>query len=168
MGYLGWIIATLAVGLTAVWAWFIASVYMFLGASLLAEVQGWAVAFGPLVGVLGVIAVGRRFPNRTVLLVCAVLLIGVALVVFGVARDQRLLVDGKAVTLGMSFNEVRAILGRPSWDGPCAKDPIIAPVAGCKFDLIYSSSFAPLYPSYFVINFDQHDGVIGADWMNSP
>jgi hypothetical protein len=181
MRYVGWIVAALAAGSAAAWAWYVCGFYLFLAhefpshrapgrEALLADVQGWAVAFGPLVTVMVIIAARRLFLNRTLLAVAAVLLIGLAFVVAGVARDQRLLVDGKGIGPGDASGVVQASLGKPSWRGPCGTDNLFVEPHGsdCKVAWVYNSSFAPMNPSYLVIQLNGQDQVIWVDWINSP
>ena len=89
--------------------------------------------------------------------------------VWGVWHDRRLPQRFERIGLGMDREAVEAILGAPDWEGGCGGSEILTlPRADCAVELGYSSAFAPLVPSYWVIQLDRRGRVIEADSLRSP
>ena len=85
--------------------------------------------------------------------------------VAGRQHDIRLHSNAQRIGAGMSAGEAVEILGKPSWRGRCGAR---IGATDCVAELGYSSSIAPLLPSYVVVRLDRHGRVIGVDTLTSP
>jgi hypothetical protein len=65
----------------------------------------------------------------------------------------------------MTGGQATKILGKPSWSGRCGAK---MGSTDCVSELGYSSSFAPLLPSYVIVRLDHSDRVIAVDTLASP
>jgi hypothetical protein len=83
----------------------------------------------------------------------------------GRQHNIRLHADAKRVGAGMTAGEAVKILGKPSWRGRCGAR---MGATNCAAELGYSSSFAPLLPSYVVVRLDRRGRVIAVDTLTSP
>ena len=85
--------------------------------------------------------------------------------VAGREHDIRLHSNVERVRGRMTAAEVVQILGKPSWLGNCGAK---MGSTDCAFELGYSSSFAPLLPSYTIVRLDRRSRVIAVDTITSP
>ena len=85
--------------------------------------------------------------------------------VAGNKHDSQLRSDAQRVRAGMTADEALAILGNPSWRGKCGAR---MGSTDCASELGYSSSFAPILPSYVIVRLDHRGRVIGVDPITSP
>ena len=83
-------------------------------------------------------------------------------------HDRQLPRRFERIGLGMDRGAVEALLGRPDWVAACGSDHFTLPRADCHRELVYSSAFAPLVPSYYVVQTDRRGRVIEADAVHSP
>jgi hypothetical protein len=87
---------------------------------------------------------------------------------WGVWHDRQLPKRFERIGLGQDRAAVEALLGRPDRDAGCERDPLVLPREGCRRVLVYSSAFAPLVPTYYVVQLDARGRVIEADDVHSP
>lgn len=85
--------------------------------------------------------------------------------VAGRKHDIRLHGNAERVRAGMPAEEAVEILGKPSWRGRCGAK---MGSTDCVSELGYSSSFAPLLPSYVIVRLDRRSRVIAVDTLISP
>ena len=91
----------------------------------------------------------------------------VALVIgSGFYRNSRISTRFEAVTIGASDEQVRRVLGRPSWIEPCGKS-FGKPKPNCA-EYIYRNSFAPLVPEYYSVSLDTSGHVVDKYVYESP
>jgi hypothetical protein len=83
-------------------------------------------------------------------------------------HDRRLPGRFERVALGMDRRAVEALLGDPDRESACGSDRLTLPRAECHRELVYSSAFAPLVPSYYVVQIDRNGRVIEADVLHLP
>ncbi len=88
--------------------------------------------------------------------------------VAGRAHDSRLSRGADRVHRGMSAVQVKRILGEPSWEGRCGLRFPYGWAGSCVTELGYASAFAPLLPSYRVVELDQRGRVLSVDQIDSP
>jgi hypothetical protein len=81
------------------------------------------------------------------------------------AHDVRLHSSVHRVRAGMTADEAVKTLGSPSWRGECGAK---MGSTDCVTELGYSSSFAPLLPSYMVVRLDRRGRVMAVDRLTSP
>lgn len=110
------------------------------------------------------ITVGVKLPLVFVI-VCAVVAVTVF---FGNRHDDRLWRDYKVVRPGMSAEQAKAVLGKPSWEGPCASKFPYGLAATCRTELGYRAAFASVNPLYWVVQLDNRNRVVAVDWIGSP
>jgi hypothetical protein len=82
-------------------------------------------------------------------------------------HDDGLWRDYKRVRAGMSESQAKAILGRPSWQEACGATFGVHS-DDCASELVYRAAFAPLNPTYWVVEIDSRGRVISSDWIVSP
>jgi hypothetical protein len=85
---------------------------------------------------------------------------------WGSYRNSRLSNRFELVTVGTSDEQVRHVLGRPSWIEPCGKS-LGNPRANCT-EYIYRNSFAPFVPEYFSVSLDTSGHVLEKYVYESP
>jgi hypothetical protein len=85
--------------------------------------------------------------------------------VAGRKHDIRLQSNAQRVRAGMTAGEAVEILGKPSWSGRCGAK---MGSTDCASELGYSSTFAPLLPSYVIVRLDRRSRVISIDTITSP
>ncbi len=83
-------------------------------------------------------------------------------------HDRRLPERFERVALGMDRGAVEALLGRPDREAACGSGHFTPPRENCRRALVYSSAFAPIVPSHYVIQLDASGRVIEADAIPSP
>jgi hypothetical protein len=83
-------------------------------------------------------------------------------------HDRQLPDRFERVGLGMDRRAVEALLGGPDWEAACGQDHLTLPRADCRRELVYASAFAPLVPSYYVVQLDRRGRVIEAEAVRSP
>ena len=96
------------------------------------------------------------------------ILLSVGLVFRGIYRDRHLDENYSRVRSGMSIQAIKQILGEPSYTGRCGGYGFEVLAAGCASELVYPSAFAPLLPSYFVVQIGGDQKVIDAYFYHSP
>lgn len=86
-----------------------------------------------------------------------------------VARDNRLGTHFLEVSPGMNSDQVKSILGSPSWQGLCGarlptglRDPL------CSQEFGYANTLAPFDPTYYLVWFGRDGRVIHTAAINSP
>ncbi len=84
----------------------------------------------------------------------------------GFYRNSRISARFERVTVGASDEQVRHVLGRPSWIEPCGKS-FGAPRPHCT-EYIYRNSFAPLVPEYYSVSLDTSGHVVDKYVYESP
>jgi hypothetical protein len=83
-------------------------------------------------------------------------------------RDDRLEANFSKILPGMSVDQVRGIMGSPSWDGQCgAKIPTGLP-SQCTREFGYAVTLAPVNPSYYLIWFGNDERVLETAPITSP
>jgi hypothetical protein len=92
----------------------------------------------------------------------------IATCVAGHEHDSRLRSDAERVRAGMTAEHALEILGKPSWRGKCGAYFPYGWANGCAAELGYKSTFAPLLPSYTVVQLDSGGRVISVDTITSP
>jgi len=101
----------------------------------------------------------------TLIMICA----GIAGAVYaGNQHDERLWREYIRIRPGMTPAQAAAMLGEPSWRGPCGGKFPYSYAKGCTAEFGYRSAFAPLNPLYWVVQIDAEHRVIEADWIASP
>lgn len=106
---------------------------------------------------------------RGCLVVFAVsILLSVGFLFRGIYRDRHLDDNYDRVRSGMSVQAVKQILGEPSYDGRCGGYGFEVLVSGCASEFVYPSAFAPLLPSYFVVQMGDDQRVVDAYFYDSP
>jgi hypothetical protein len=99
----------------------------------------------------------------------ALLIVSVGLLtatcVAGHTHDTRLHSEAQLVRAGMTRGQAVEKLGKPSWSGRCGAK---MGSTDCVSELGYSSSFAPLLPSYVIVRLDRGERVIAVDTLTSP
>ena len=88
-----------------------------------------------------------------------------------IVRDNRLDVEFKAVTTGMSLERVERTMGSPSWNSDCGqKLPEISKPANCVRELGFSSTFAwtGFVPMWWVVWLGPDGTVIRTAKIVSP
>lgn len=83
-------------------------------------------------------------------------------------HDRRLPGRFAKVALGMDRTAAVAVMGKPDWEGNCAAYVPYLPREGCARELGYASAFAPLIPSYHIVQLDRSGRVIEAEPIHSP
>jgi hypothetical protein len=87
---------------------------------------------------------------------------------WGAWHDRRLAARFEQVNLGMDRTAAEAVLGRPDWEGACGTYVRTLPREDCARELGYASAFAPIFPSYYMIQLDRGGRVIEAEPVPSP
>ena len=83
-------------------------------------------------------------------------------------QDNRTAASFSRISKGMAMDQVRAILGAPSWDAQCgAKMPTGLP-PDCVREFGYSATLAPLNPTYYLIWFGANGEVVETSLIDSP
>jgi len=72
------------------------------------------------------------------------------------------------VAVGMTPSQVVRIMGEPSWEGQCGSRLGTGIPASCDREFGYSTTLAPLSPSYLVVFFGRNGVVIETAPINSP
>ncbi|HEX8262325.1 MAG TPA: hypothetical protein VF547_05570 [Allosphingosinicella sp.] len=98
----------------------------------------------------------------------ALLLAGAAWCVWGVWHDRRLPGRFERIHLGMDRKAVEAVLGGPDWEGGCGAYVPSLPRADCARELAYASAFAPLVPTYYLVQLDRAGRVVEAEAVRAP
>ena len=102
----------------------------------------------------------------------ALLIVAVSLLtatcVAGRKHDNQLLSNAARIRAGMTAEEALGVLGNPAWRGECGAKFPYGWRKDCAAELGYSSTFAPLLPSYVVVQLDGRARVIAADTIISP
>lgn len=83
-------------------------------------------------------------------------------------HDRQLPKRFERVGLGMDRGAVEALLGRPGREAACGSDHFTLPRENCRRALVYSSAFAPVVPSYYVVQLDARGRVVEAEAIRSP
>ncbi|HEX6376440.1 MAG TPA: hypothetical protein VFZ91_12065 [Allosphingosinicella sp.] len=86
---------------------------------------------------------------------------------WGLWHDRRLAAGLAQVHLGMGREAVEAVLGRPDWVGGCGARIAAMPREGCARELGYASAFAPLLPTYYLVQLDRRGRVIEAEALGA-
>ncbi|HEX8379176.1 MAG TPA: hypothetical protein VF619_01350 [Allosphingosinicella sp.] len=82
---------------------------------------------------------------------------------WGLWHDRQLAEGFTQVRIGMDRSGVEAVLGGPGWEGPCTGYVGYLPRADCALELGYSSAFAPLRATYYMVQLDRGGRVIEAE-----
>ena len=85
-------------------------------------------------------------------------------------RDNSLAAEFPNIAVGMTRDQVVAIMGRPSWEGKCSDDDAAAAYKpdNCLNDLRYSATMAPIDPFYYVVWLGRNGKVMKKAWLGSP
>lgn len=83
-------------------------------------------------------------------------------------RNERLGGNFALVRPGMSNSEVKEIMGPPSWEGTCDSFGAGVPSARCFREIGYRSWYAPVLPTYWVIEFDERGRATEPKFLVSP
>ena len=85
---------------------------------------------------------------------------------WGFYRNSRISTLFEGVTVGASDEQVRRVLGRPSWIERCGTS-FGTPKSNCT-EYIYRNSFAPLVPEYYSVSLDTSGHVVNKYVYESP
>jgi hypothetical protein len=85
---------------------------------------------------------------------------------WGFYRNSTISTRFERLTVGASDEQVRQVLGRPSWIEPCGKS-FGTPRPHCT-EYIYRNSFAPLVPEYYSVSLDTSGHVVDKYVYESP
>jgi hypothetical protein len=85
---------------------------------------------------------------------------------FGFLRNARLATRFAAIHVGASQDEVKRILGTPSWTEPCGKS--FGTTRPHCTEYMYRNSFAPLIPEYYAVSLDDSGHVLDTYVYQSP
>jgi hypothetical protein len=83
-------------------------------------------------------------------------------------HDDRIWTGADRVRPGMTAAQAKKILGEPSWEGRCGSYAGYGHDENCAAELGYSAAFAPLVPSYKVVELDRQQRVISVVHLDSP
>jgi hypothetical protein len=98
----------------------------------------------------------------------AILILMTATCVAANQHDERIWTGADRVRPGMSAAEAKQILGQPSWVGRCGSYFGYGWEDNCAADLGYRAAFAPLVPSYIVVELDRRQRVLSVAHVDSP
>ena len=96
-------------------------------------------------------------------LLIAAVLAGLAWAGWGWWHDRRLAERFPRIHLGMDRKGVENVLGGADWEGDCVSYVDYLPREGCARELGFSSAFAPLLPTYYLVQLDRAGRVIEAE-----
>jgi hypothetical protein len=91
---------------------------------------------------------------------------GVLYCAWGFWHDRQLPRRLERVHLGMDGMSAQAIMGGPDWEGQCGREIASLPRQGCARELGYASAFAPVFPTYYLIQLDRGGRVIEAEALD--
>jgi hypothetical protein len=102
-------------------------------------------------------------------IICSIVL-GLSIwLILGIVRQEKLDKGFSKVKTGATQLEVIRLLGRPTRIGRCGDFfHQQATPTGCVSEYVYSASFAPLVPQYYVVSFDDTGRVLEATNWSSP
>jgi hypothetical protein len=81
-------------------------------------------------------------------------------------HDYRQWKAAQRVQPGMSTKQVKQILGEPSWHDRCGAKVRYQWEQGCAAELGYPSAFAPLPPTYLIVQLDSRNRVLFTDTID--
>ena len=102
------------------------------------------------------------------LIAAVILVLMTATCVAATQHDKRIWDGADRVRPGMSAVRTRQILGPPSWEGRCGSYVGYGRADNCAAELGYRASFAPLVPSYIVVELDRQQRVLSVAHLESP
>ena len=92
--------------------------------------------------------------------------VGTASCVAGLRHDYRQWKASRRVQPGMSADQVKRILGEPLWHDRCGAKFRYQRKAGCDAEFGYPSAFAPLPPTYLIVQLDNRERAISVDTVD--
>ncbi len=110
----------------------------------------------------------KRPASIVVGIICTIVL-GLSIwLVLGIVRQNKLDKGFSIVKTGANQFEVIQLLGRPTRIGRCGDFFHQKAPSGCVTEYVYSASFAPLVPQYYVVSFDGTGRVLETFNWSSP
>jgi hypothetical protein len=99
-------------------------------------------------------------------ILATVAIVGTATCVVGLRHDYRQWKVAQRVKPGMPAKQAEQILGEPAWRDRCGAKVRYVWKKGCVAELGYPSAFAPIPPTYLIVQLNQRNQVISVDTID--
>lgn len=110
----------------------------------------------------------KRPASIIVGIICGIVLGFGIWLVLGIIRQDKLDKGFGEVKTGATQSEVVQLLGKPTRIDGCGDFFHQRTPTGCVSEYVYSASFAPLVPQYYVVSFDEAGRVLETFNWSSP
>jgi hypothetical protein len=105
--------------------------------------------------------------SRTIVIIVLIVALPLAFAKWCTSQDDRLQANFAKISIGMSPDQVTAVMGRPLWDGKCRGVLPYAPSHDCAREFGYRVT-NPIDPSYYLVWFGPNGRVIDFGPIHSP